>query len=363
MKKTLSTILALAIIAVAFAGTIIPVSADIADGTILLNEKMLYEQQQQGENLFSKTQANGSALSAGTAANSEWSNGKLILTADSSTNTWFTLPDTSVDLETFTWRVTFKVTTNGSNPRFQTGVRTSGYMNSWDNGTLIRIARSGGKAAHQALNKCANAGSKKNTSPVTSTYSYDNTEMTVKIIVSAENVTFLFEDITVWTIPASEYSSGGVISFGLGTGSTVEIGSFTLYAGAGSEPTNVPAGLGYQLSSTYEKNTKTVADIRFIACGSDLSVRNVGFRIVAEADGMDQKIWDEHTTTVYTSLLADGDTVTAASYGADYLYGLAIRGIPTDTEITFTVTPYYTDDGSTVHYGTSFCVVVNVPST
>ena len=49
--------------------------------------------------------------------------------------------------------------------------------------------------------------------------------------------------------------------------------------------------------------------------------------------------------------------------GAEYLYGLVIKGIPTDTEITFTVTPYYTDAGSGIQNGASFRVVVNVPST
>lgn len=367
MKKMLSAVLALAIITIAVAGIAIPISANIADGTVLLNEKMLYEQQKQGEKSFTVKSATGNDLPAETAANAEWSNGKLILTADTTsdtgTGTWFYLPDVPVNLETFTWQVTFKATNTTGSGRFQTGVRTAGYMNSWDNGTLIRVLRSAGKAAHQALNRCANAGSNKNTKSTATSYSYSNTELTVKLIVGAENVTFMLEDITVWTIPTTEYSSGGVISFGVAKGDVVEIESFTLYAGDVSAPTNVPAGLGYQLSSTYEKDAQPVADIRFIACGSEPSVQNVGFRIVAETDGMDQKIWNKNTTTVYTSLLAGGNSVTAASYGADYLYGLVIKGIPTDTEITFTVTPYYTDAESAVHNGASFRVVVNVSST
>ena len=146
-RKFLSAVLAFAIMTIAFVGIVVPVSAETPDGTILLNEKMLYEQQRQGEKTFAIKSYNGADLPAETAANAEWSNGKLVLTADTSTSTgtgtWFYLPDVPVNLETFTWQVTFKTTNNTGSGRFQTGVRTAGYMNSWDKGTLIRVLRSG----------------------------------------------------------------------------------------------------------------------------------------------------------------------------------------------------------------------------
>ena len=122
--------------------------------------------------------------------------------------------------------------------------------------------------------------------------------------------------------------------------------------------------LGYQLSDVYAGANGNVANIRFIALGTDMDVENVGFKVTANVDG---KSWDRNTSTVYTELWGknaagvDGAVAKASDYGADFIYGLAIKGIPTDTDITFNVTPYATKNGEIVE-GATFRVVVNVPS-
>lgn len=110
----------------------------------------------------------------------------------------------------------------------------------------------------------------------------------------------------------------------------------------------------------YQKSTELVDgkyNIRFIASGSNFDVDAVGFKVTASVDG---KSWDVNSKTVYTSILAEGlGEVTAATYGAQYLSTLTVKGVPADTQVTFTVTPYVISEYGTVVYGEAQTVVVD----
>ena len=153
---------------------------------------------------------------------------------------------------------------------------------------------------------------------------------------------------------------------------SLTVDNLLVYTGTGDAPAanektseSAPWGLGYQLSDVYTSNGAKVSNIRFVAVGKDMTVDEVGFTVTANVEG---KTWDRHTTTVYGSLLgketpdsATSVVATAEEYGAEYIYGLAIMGIPTDTPIVFTVTPYAIKGGVKIP-GASFNVSVNIPS-
>ena len=81
------------------------------------------------------------------------------------------------------------------------------------------------------------------------------------------------------------------------------------------------------------------------------SYENVGFKVES---GDNSK--EVNAGFIYTSVVADGETISAANYNAQYFFVLTFNNIPTGT--TFTVTPYATLTSGTVYYGTSVVYTV-----
>ena len=107
--------------------------------------------------------------------------------------------------------------------------------------------------------------------------------------------------------------------------------------------------------------------VRFVgALGDDVALADyseVGFRVTATWGADGTKTLDTACTTVYGKITGSADGVTseyrADSFGAKYLFALAVEGIPTDAgQITFTVTPYYVTAAGTVT-GNAYTVVYN----
>lgn len=107
--------------------------------------------------------------------------------------------------------------------------------------------------------------------------------------------------------------------------------------------------------------------VRFVgALGDDVALENyteVGFRVTATWGADGTKTLDTACTTVYGKITGSADGVTseyrADSFGAKYLFALAVEGIPTDAgQITFTVTPYYVTAAGTVT-GNACTVIYN----
>lgn len=105
----------------------------------------------------------------------------------------------------------------------------------------------------------------------------------------------------------------------------------------------------------YQKkaNGDGTVDIRFVAVINDLSYANVGFNVQAtrgEGDGaqISQKI-TKTTTTVYTSVTALGDNVTAKSLGGQYIYVIEITNVDVATYAhSFDVSAFVTLENGTV---------------
>ena len=99
---------------------------------------------------------------------------------------------------------------------------------------------------------------------------------------------------------------------------------------------------GYQQTKV-ENGTWSV---RFVATGKIVEgLEKVGFEIAV--NGGTAK--DLSTTVVYDALNANygADTVTAASYEADYITAIAVNGIPSDSgNVEFTVKPYIVVNGA-----------------
>lgn len=107
--------------------------------------------------------------------------------------------------------------------------------------------------------------------------------------------------------------------------------------------------------------------VRFVgALGDDVALADyteVGFRVTATWGADGTKTLDTACTTVYGKITGSADGVTseyrADSFGAKYLFALAVEGIPTDAgQITFTVTPYYVTAAGTVT-GNACTVIYN----
>lgn len=107
--------------------------------------------------------------------------------------------------------------------------------------------------------------------------------------------------------------------------------------------------------------------VRFVgALGDDVALENyteVGFKVTATWGADGTKTLDTACTTVYGKITGSADGVTseyrADSFGAKYLFALAVEGIPTDAgQITFTVTPYYVTAAGTVT-GNACTVIYN----
>ena len=107
--------------------------------------------------------------------------------------------------------------------------------------------------------------------------------------------------------------------------------------------------------------------VRFVgALGDDVALADyseVGFKVTATWGADGTKTLDTACTTVYGKITGSADGVTseyrADSFGAKYLFALAVEGIPTDAgQITFTVTPYYVTADGTVT-GNACTVIYN----
>ena len=107
--------------------------------------------------------------------------------------------------------------------------------------------------------------------------------------------------------------------------------------------------------------------VRFVgALGDDVALENyteVGFKVTATWGADGTKTLDTACTTIYGKITGSADGVTseyrADSFGAKYLFALAVEGIPTDAgQITFTVTPYYVTAAGTVT-GNACTVIYN----
>ena len=107
--------------------------------------------------------------------------------------------------------------------------------------------------------------------------------------------------------------------------------------------------------------------VRFVgALGDDVALADyseVGFKVTATWGADGTKTLDTACTTVYGKITGSADGVTseyrADSFGAKYLFALAVEGIPTDAgQITFTVTPYFVTADGTVT-GNACTVIYN----
>ena len=383
MKKRnfLRAVVLIALTLSLMASSIVFVSADgtVADGTVLLNEDMLA-----GKDLSKMFTITTNSGTAGTVA---YEKGALKFTGTGGLDR-FDLTGASLGLSTDITNYTvmadisYDVLGAGTDSRFQVAVRPSTYVTSksqdWFSGIILRATK--GNVSAQICNNIVNANQTlfANTNLGFTAFNDEgNANVTSFKMVVKDNCPTYYVKINdgEWVKKAETTDAcnvenvENVLAFVVRVGATVTVDNLTVYAGTGEAPDASPAevapwGLGYQLSDVYAGANGNVANIRFIALGTDMGVENVGFKVTADVEG---KSWDRNTSTVYTELWGknaagvDGAVAKASDYGADFIYGLAIKGIPTDTDITFTVTPYATKNGEIVE-GATFRVVVNVPS-
>ena len=157
---------------------------------------------------------------------------------------------------------------------------------------------------------------------------------------------------TAWTSELASKVITDTIGFYVKPGMDVLIDDVKIYA-----PTAVYRG--YQTSDV----TDGKYSVRFVATIDDLAdLNSVGFKIRAQytkdATPVDNTV-TQYCAYVYTSILAAGEPVSAASLGGNYIFALHIDNIPTDVgEITFTVTPYYRHAARGLVEGVAQTVVV-----
>ena len=118
-----------------------------------------------------------------------------------------------------------------------------------------------------------------------------------------------------------------------------------------------PRFVGVQLSSTYPNQYGDSAmNVRFVAVldNTDLSeYGSIGFKLTAiAADGTESKLNDITGTDVYSSILASTDNsikaYTAEQLGGEYIFALAIEGVPAVGTVAFNGTAYaIANDGTT----------------
>ena len=121
-----------------------------------------------------------------------------------------------------------------------------------------------------------------------------------------------------------------------------------------------PAYLGYQLSAPTEDGK---LGIRFVATLNDLDCADaVGIQIRAVTATGQSRLWLQDTDVVYTSVLADGASVTPANFGSEdrYLYTAMLGNIPvSEGSITFEIRTFVVKDGATA-YSPATTVTVDV---
>ena len=102
--------------------------------------------------------------------------------------------------------------------------------------------------------------------------------------------------------------------------------------------------------------TNDTVNVRFLTSVKSLDFDSLGVKIdayIGEVDGTPDKYIDATVKTVYTSVVADGETVTAAELGGAYISAVEIAGVPaaSDDTIVFVLTTSYVKDGETVTTG------------
>ena len=140
-------------------------------------------------------------------------------------------------------------------------------------------------------------------------------------------------------------------------------GEKTAYSATGTidvmMPASVAAMLGIcpvanlQVQYAGEENPDGSIDLRWIAVVDDLRYANVGFRLQANrtANGETESSAEvvKTTTQVYTSIVADGETVTAGQLGGKYILAITVEGVDYRSyDHTFTVSALVTMQDGTV---------------
>lgn len=116
---------------------------------------------------------------------------------------------------------------------------------------------------------------------------------------------------------------------------------------AGIKLDKSPSIAPHHISVQSRSNTGNY-DVRFCAVLDQLNYSEVGFEIIAtDANGVELKKFDHTATSVYESVLALGETVTANDIceGSKYLIAFAVLEIPDDIGVVnFNVRSYGTDE-------------------
>ncbi len=107
-----------------------------------------------------------------------------------------------------------------------------------------------------------------------------------------------------------------------------------------------------------------VQDVRFIGTIDTLKYQRIGFNVTTIVDGVVTERGDIKCHYVYHSILADGQTYTAADFNGKYIYALTVTDVPVAEHVTFILTPYaetsagvrYTGAATTVYYEGGACV-------
>ena len=126
---------------------------------------------------------------------------------------------------------------------------------------------------------------------------------------------------------------------------------------------SVPAaGEAYAQSKNYTYEGNEVYAVRFLSTISAdaLGYQSVGFDIKATYEGGEQS-FSKDVTTVFTSVMANGETVTATQLGGDYIFAVTVDRISIAKygEITFEVRPYVVTDKGVKLYSDTCIFVYN----
>ena len=122
------------------------------------------------------------------------------------------------------------------------------------------------------------------------------------------------------------------------------------------------AGEAYAQSKNYTYEGNEVYAVRFLSTISAdaLGYQSVGFDIKATYEGGEQS-FSKDVTTVYTSVMANGEPVTATQLGGDYIFAVTVDRISIAKygEITFEVRPYVVTDKGVKLYSDTCIFVYN----
>lgn len=192
-----------------------------------------------------------------------------------------------------------------------------------------------------------------------------NLRVRIEVNAAAKTSTVWVDDMKYGTITNENFANGG-FSVGAAYHSAATVDNLCVTAGTVSDLYEQVRYIGVQ-ESAIKDGTYAV---RFVgALGDDVALADyteVGFKVTATWGEDGKKVFDTACTTVYSKITGSADGVTseysADSFGAKYLFALAVDGIPTAAgSVTFTVTPYYVTANGTVT-GTTCTVVYNAGS-